>query len=58
LPSSRAKIWGHAVVGIDHVESTSLPGLAVKDCLDIQARMVHGRYLAHSGIGSQKACAK
>ena len=30
---------GDRVVGIDHVGSTSVPGLAAKDCIDVQVRM-------------------
>ncbi|MGW0937945.1 GrpB family protein [Streptomyces sp. NPDC002666] len=30
---------GGLVVGIDHVGSTSVPGLAAKDCIDVQVRM-------------------
>ncbi|MGW0665987.1 GrpB family protein [Streptomyces sp. NPDC002746] len=30
---------GDPVVGIDHVGSTSVPGLPAKDCIDVQVRM-------------------
>ena len=30
---------GEAVVGIDHVGSTSVPGLPAKDCIDVQVRV-------------------
>jgi GrpB-like predicted nucleotidyltransferase (UPF0157 family) len=31
---------GDVAVGIDHVGSTSVPGLAAKDCIDVQVRVV------------------
>lgn len=34
----RAVLGGHAAV-IDHVGSTSVPGLAAKDCIDVQVRV-------------------
>jgi GrpB-like predicted nucleotidyltransferase (UPF0157 family) len=30
---------GDLVLGVDHVGSTSVPGLPAKDCIDVQARM-------------------
>jgi len=37
-----ARLWGvvgDVAVGVDHVGSTAVPGLAAKDCLDVQVRM-------------------
>ncbi|GAA3185491.1 MULTISPECIES: GrpB family protein [Streptomyces] len=34
------ELLGDLAVAVDHVGSTSVPGLAAKDCLDIQVRMV------------------
>ncbi|MFE0104220.1 GrpB family protein [Streptomyces sp. NPDC059009] len=32
-------VLGELAVGVDHVGSTSVPGLAAKDCIDVQVRM-------------------
>lgn len=34
-----SRILGDLAVGIDHIGSTSIPGMAAKDCIDIQIRV-------------------
>jgi GrpB-like predicted nucleotidyltransferase (UPF0157 family) len=34
------EVLGQAAVAVDHVGSTSVPGLAAKDCIDVQVRVV------------------
>jgi GrpB-like predicted nucleotidyltransferase (UPF0157 family) len=34
------EVLGHAAIAVDHVGSTSVPGLAAKDCIDVQVRVV------------------
>jgi GrpB-like predicted nucleotidyltransferase (UPF0157 family) len=33
------EVLGHAAITVDHVGSTSVPGLAAKDCIDVQVRV-------------------
>ena len=35
-----SEVLGRAAIAIDHVGSTSVPGLAAKDCIDVQVRVV------------------
>jgi dephospho-CoA kinase len=39
LAAELREALGEGVVGIDHVGSTSVPGLAAKDCIDVQVRV-------------------
>ena len=33
------EVLGHTAIAVDHVGSTSVPGLAAKDCIDVQVRV-------------------
>lgn len=41
LSSQIADVLGSVALAIDHVGSTSVAGLAAKDCIDIQVRVAH-----------------
>jgi GrpB-like predicted nucleotidyltransferase (UPF0157 family) len=43
------RILGELAIGIDHIGSTSIPGMAAKDCIDIQLRVhdVHDARIEH-----------